>query len=72
MKPKYCGGCRPNDMVHVQYNLRVYLQSKGLLWSYIIYTSDVNACSAFGKELAGAENSTSGADHESDSYIWHV
>ena len=68
MKPKYCGGCRPNDMVHVHYNnLRVHLQSRGLLGSYVVDTRDVNTCTAFGKELTGAENATSGSDHESES-----
>ena len=49
-KPKYCGGCRLNNMVHVHYNnLRVHLQSKGLLESYVVDTRYVNACTAFGK-----------------------
>ena len=49
-KPKYCGGCRLNNMVHVHYNnLRVHLQSKGLLQSYVVDMRDVNACTDFGK-----------------------
>ena len=65
MKPKYCGGCRPNDMVHVHYNnLRVHLQSKGLLENYVVDTRDANACTAFGKELTRADNATSSSDNE--------
>ena len=55
-----------NDMVRVHYNnLRVHLQSKGLLGSYVVDTSDVNTCTAFGKELTGTENSTSASESDS-------
>ena len=66
-KPKYCDGCRPNDMIHVHYsNLRVHVQSKRLFGSSIVDTSNMSRCSAFGNELTGTENSTSASDHESD------
>jgi len=54
-------------MVHVHYNnLRVHLQSKGLLENYVVDTRDANACTAFGKELTGADNATSSSDNESE------
>ena len=47
-KPAYCGGCRPNDMVHAHYtNLKVYLQSKGMLEEYKVDATDENACKVF-------------------------
>ena len=62
-KPIYCGGCRPNDMVYVHYNnLKVFLQSKGILDKYKVDQTDANACKVF-----GVDHAMKGVSEDSDS-----